>query len=159
MVDGPIKADVRLAEPEARPVRSGSPVAQEVVASRQAERFTAVLEIGAAISSARDIDELLRLVMDRLTALLGAEASSLFMLDPKRSELWSRVLRGSSLKEIRIPADRGIAGHVVATGQTLLLADAYADERFNPEVDRSSGFHTRSIIAAPLRHERNLIVG
>src|SRR5688572_32821370 len=93
---------------------------------RQAERFSAVLDVGTQISAARDVDDLLRLVMDRLTALLGAEASTLFMVDEEASELWARVLRGSTLKEIRIPVNAGIAGHVVASGKSLLLADAYA---------------------------------
>ncbi len=126
---------------------------------RQAERFTAVLDIGTQISAARDVDDLLRLVMDRLTALLGAEASTLFMVDEEASELWSRVLRGSTLKEIRIPVNAGIAGHVVESGKSLLLADAYADIRFNPDIDRQSGFRTRSMIAAPLRHVSGRILG
>ncbi len=126
---------------------------------RQAERFTAVLDIGTQISAARDVDDLLRLVMDRLTALLGAEASTLFMVDEETRQLWSRVLRGSTLKEIRIPVNAGIAGHVVQSGKSLMLADAYADIRFNPEIDRQSGFRTRSMIAAPLRHVSGRILG
>ena len=59
---------------------------------RQAERFQAVLEMGTSVSSARDVDDLLRTVMDRLTALLAAEASTLFMYDEARNELWSRIL-------------------------------------------------------------------
>ncbi|MBL8955663.1 MAG: GAF domain-containing sensor histidine kinase [Myxococcaceae bacterium] len=131
----------------------------ENAVGRQAERFTAVLDIGTAISSARDVEQLLKLVMDRLSSLLSAEASTLFMLDPEKDELWSRVLKGSTLKEIRIPATAGIAGHVVQSGKTLLLADAYDDIRFNPEIDRQSGFRTRSMIAAPLRHVSGRILG
>src|SRR4051812_7605277 len=131
----------------------------EEAVARQAERFTAVLDIGTQISAARDVDALLRLVMDRLTALLSAEASTLFMVDEETNELWSRVLRGSTLKEIRIPVSAGIAGHVVQSGKSLLLADAYADIRFNPEIDRQSGFRTRSMIAAPLRHVSGRILG
>jgi signal transduction histidine kinase len=131
----------------------------EGAVGRQAERFTAVLDIGTQISSARDVEQLLRLVMDRLTALLSAEASTLFMYDEEKRELWSRVLKGSGLREIRIPANAGIAGHVLQSGKTLLLSDAYDDIRFNPEIDRQSGFRTRSMIAAPLRHVSGRILG
>ena len=131
----------------------------EAAVGRQAERFTAVLDIGAQISAARDVDDLLRLVMDRLTGLIGAEASTLFMYDAATKELWSRVLKGSSLKEIRIPSTEGIAGNVLATGKVLLLGDAYDDIRFNPEIDRQSGFRTRSMIAAPLKHVSGRILG
>ncbi|MGA9524277.1 MAG: GAF domain-containing sensor histidine kinase [Myxococcaceae bacterium] len=131
----------------------------EVVVSRQAERFGAILDIGAALSSARDLDALLKLVIDRVSSLIHAEAATLFMLDEERGELWSRVLKGSTLKEIRVDSSKGIVGHVVSTGQTLHIEDAYADPRFNPEIDRLSGFKTRSIIAVPLRHVSGRILG
>lgn len=126
---------------------------------RQAERFQALLEVSSQISSARDVDQLLSAVMERLTGLLGAEAATLFMHDREGRELWGRVLHGGSLKEIRIPDSLGIAGHVFSTGRTLMLGDAYEDARFNPEIDRQSGFKTRSIIATPLRHLTGQVLG
>jgi len=50
---------------------------------RQAERFSAVLEIGTTLASARDVDAILRTVVERLSSLLGAEAATLFMLDAR----------------------------------------------------------------------------
>jgi signal transduction histidine kinase len=126
---------------------------------RQAERFSAVLEIATLLSSVRDVDALLRTVMDRLSSLLQAEAATLFMLDAEKQELWSRVLRGGGLDEIRLPLGTGIAGHVMATGQSLLLGDAYTDSHFHPNIDRMSGFVTRSMIAVPLKHVSGRILG
>ncbi|MBE2254430.1 MAG: GAF domain-containing protein [Myxococcus sp.] len=131
----------------------------ERAVTRQNERFSAVIEVGTQLSAARDVDALLRTVMDRLTGLLDAEAATLFMHDPRTNELWSRVVKGASFKELRLPVSAGIAGHVFRSGKTLLLGDAYADQRFNPEVDRQSGFKTRSIVAAPLRHVRGKVLG
>jgi signal transduction histidine kinase len=131
----------------------------DAAVSRQAERFVAVLEIGTALASARDVDALLKLVIERMAGLLGAEAATLFMYDAHADELTSRVLRGGGLTELRLPASNGIVGHVVRSGETLLVADAYEDARFNREVDRKSGFRTRSIIAAPLRHVSGRILG
>lgn len=126
---------------------------------RQAERFSAVLEIATLLSSVRDVDALLRTVMDRLSSLLQAEAATLFMLDAERQELWSRVLRGGGLDEIRLPLGTGIAGHVMATGESLLLGDAYTDSHFHPNIDRMSGFVTKSMIAVPLKHVSGRILG
>lgn len=131
----------------------------ELAVKRQNERFVAVIDVGTQLSAARDVDALLRTVMDRLTGLLDAEAATLFMHDARTNELWSRVLKGSSIKELRLPAGAGIAGHVFSSGKSLLLGDAYADVRFNPEIDRQSGFRTRSIIAAPLRHVSGRVLG
>lgn len=130
----------------------------ETAMSGQADRFAGILEIGAAIASTRDIDELLRLVIDRVASLVNAEAATVFMVDQEKGELWSRVMRGSSLREIRVPMTSGVAGSVMRDGQTIVLVDAYQDERFNKEIDQKSGFRTRSMIAAPLRHAsgRNL---
>ena len=74
------------------------------------------------------------------------------MYDADTNELWSRVLKGSTLKELRVPVDRGVAGYVFRHGKTVVVGNAYDDSRFNPEVDRRSGFKTRSIIATPLKH-------
>ena len=126
---------------------------------RQAERFSAVLEIATLLSSVRDVDALLRTVMDRLSSLLQAEAATLFMLDAEKQELWSRVLRGGGLDEIRLPLGTGIAGHVMATGQGVLIGDAYTDAHFHPNIDRKSGFVTKSMIAAPLKHVSGRILG
>ena len=126
---------------------------------RQAERFSAVLEIATLLSSVRDVDALLKTVMDRLSSLLQAEAATLFMLDAEKQELWSRVLRGGGIDEIRLPLGTGIAGHVMATGQSLLLGDAYKNSHFHPNIDRQSGFVTRSMIAVPLKHVSGRILG
>ena len=58
----------------------------EQAGTRQNERFSAVIDVGTQLSSARDVDALLRTVMDRLTGLLEAEAATLFMHDPKTNE-------------------------------------------------------------------------
>ena len=127
--------------------------------ARQAERFQAVMEIGTELASTRDVDALLGPVIERLETLLGAEAATLFMYEEDVGELVGRVVHGDALKELRIKADRGVAGHVARTGEALLLADAYGDPRFNPDVDRKSGFKTRSMIAVPLRHVSGRCLG
>jgi signal transduction histidine kinase len=131
----------------------------EEAVRRQGERFAAIVEVGSQISAARDVDQLLTTVMDRLTTLVQAEAATLFMLDREKNELWSRVLKGSSLKELRVPLDQGLAGYTFRQGKVVMLGNAYEDQRFNPEVDRRSGFKTRSIISAPLKHLGGRVLG
>lgn len=120
--------------------------------ARQAERLSALAEVGGELSSARDVEGLLQATLERLTSLLSAQAATLYVHDAKAKVLWGRVMKGGALQDIRIADDQGLAGHVFSNGRTLLLSDAYADPRFNPEVDRKSGFKTRSMIATPLRH-------
>src|SRR5438270_989152 len=102
-------------------------------------RRDALLQIGLAIGSAVEIDALLDVVMGHVTALLSAERSTLYLVDRRRGEIWSKVLQGGGLREIRLPLGQGVAGAVVATGAIANIADAYADPRFHPEFDRQSG--------------------
>ncbi len=140
-------------------VKAKKPLVAGGEVARPSERLAAVLEIGASLAHARDVDELLRLVIGRVTHLLGAEAATLFMYDEAQDELWARVLEGGGLQEIRVPARKGLAGHVLRTGEAIRVADAYQDHRFNPDVDRKSGFRTRSLLAAPLRHVSGRVLG
>ena len=119
------------------------------------ERITALEEtrfheVSKAISSELDIDVLLKKIMGIATELLDAERSTLFLHDATTNELWSRVAEGVNEKEIRFPASAGIAGEVFNTQLPVNIPDAYADPRFNQEVDRMTGFRTRSILCVPV---------
>ena len=61
------------------------------------------------------------------------------------------------LGEIRFPVGTGIAGTVAETGQAIRIEDAYEDDRFNPEVDRQTGFRTRSILCLPIKNREGRV--
>ena len=56
-----------------------------------------------------------------------------------------------------MPADKGIAGTVVQTGQSLLVPDVHRDPRFYSQVDQQTGGETQSILCAPLRTQHGII--
>src|SRR4051812_33160454 len=89
-------------------------------------------------------------LMSYVPVLLNAERATLFLYQPETDELWSLATVGGRQTPIRIKADSGIAGHVMRTGEPELIQDPYRDPRFNPEVDRRSGFVTREILCRPL---------
>jgi adenylate cyclase len=109
-----------------------------------------LLAITEAISTELQLDTLLDRIMRSATQLLDAERSTLFVYDAGKDELWSKVADGAGQGEIRIPASAGIAGAAFASAEVLNIPDAYADRRFNPEIDRASGFHTRNILCVPI---------
>ncbi|MCB9831093.1 MAG: GAF domain-containing protein [Planctomycetes bacterium] len=106
-----------------------------------------------------DLDLLIARIMNAARDLLGAERSSLFLHDAERDELWSRYAEGLSTREIRFPADLGIAGHVFRSGESANIDDVYADRRFNPDVDRATGYLTRNILCIPIVHKRGTRIG
>ena len=64
-----------------------------------------------------------------------------------------------SVGEIRFPRSTGVAGHVATTGETLNIPDAYADSRFNRDVDAKTGYVTRNLLCMPIRAANGDIVG
>lgn len=91
--------------------------------------------------------------MSEARHLTQAERCSLFLLDKQHKCLVAKVFDGSSGsgqwrtiegRELGIPADQGIAGHVADTGQLLNISDAYSHPLFYKDVDKTTGFITRS---------------
>lgn len=89
---------------------------------------------------------------------LNADRCTVFLIDQERQELWSKVAMGVN-QEIRFPMTKGIAGHVARTGEILNIRDAYADPRFNPEVDKKTGYRTRNLLTMPMHNKQNEIIG
>ncbi|MBI3965609.1 MAG: GAF domain-containing protein [Chloroflexi bacterium] len=130
-----------------------------VEGQKRTERTRILVDVMRALSSELELDRLLGKIMDCLTTVMQADRSTLLLLDPKTNELWSKVAQGIEVKDLRMPATAGIAGHVVTTGTALNVPDAYADPRFNPNVDRQTGYRTKSILAVPMRDETGQVVG
>ncbi|MEE9252772.1 MAG: HD domain-containing phosphohydrolase [Thermodesulfobacteriota bacterium] len=123
------------------------------------DKLRSLLEIGKSLSAERDLDKLLHIILLEVTRVMEAERSSILLVDKERGELWSRIAQGLEIKEIRIPLDKGIAGHVATTGETLNIPEAYEDPRFNQEVDISTGFRTRSVLCVPMANRDGDVIG
>jgi len=122
-------------------------------------KLTALLDVASKVSDTLSLDTLLARMMEITSAAAGADRSTLFLNDAETGELFSRVAQGEGVAEIRFPNHLGIAGSVFTTGQTVIIEDAYADARFNPEVDKKTGYRTRNILCAPLRTMNQEIIG
>ncbi|NQV80529.1 MAG: GAF domain-containing protein [Alphaproteobacteria bacterium] len=109
-----------------------------------------ILELSHDLAGELDLDRLLARIIGATTELLDAERSSLLLFDSRNGELWSRVAEGLETREIRLPADQGIAGAVFTSGLTENITDPYADPRFNKQTDQQTGFKTRSILCMPI---------
>ena len=126
---------------------------------RQRAEEMEFLRLVSDISAELDLDALLQRVMAEATRLLRAERSTLFLRDERTAELFARVADGDSVGEIRIPETAGIAGAVFTSGESINIAHAYADLRFNPELDRRTGFFTRSILCVPVVNIEGRTIG
>lgn len=129
------------------------------VEMEKVEKLWKLLDISRALNSETELERLMRKTVPFVREILEADRGSVFLLDEKKRELWSLIAEGDEIKEIRVSLDKGIAGYVARTGQTLNVPDAYSDPRFNREVDRQTGYRTKAILCAPMKNIRGEIIG
>ena len=125
---------------------------QELDEERRARR--ALVEASVRLNSLLSLPELLAATMKTASELMKAETSSILVLDEAGKELTFAVATGKageSVTEMRVPANQGIAGWVLKNGKAAIVNDVKKDRRFYAQIDRGSGFSTRSILAVPLR--------
>ncbi|WP_433930576.1 GAF domain-containing protein [Sorangium cellulosum] len=126
----------------------------------QAEKTVQALrDVGLALGSTLDLDQLLALILNKITELLDADRATLYLLDEQRQRLFSRIIIGEEARAIELPVGAGIAGHVAKVGRTVRVKDAYRDRRFSRDWDDVTGYRTRSILAAPMKNHVGRTIG
>ncbi|WP_298816993.1 HD domain-containing phosphohydrolase [Chloroflexus sp.] len=131
-------------------------------AQRRERRQQALVEIVSQLTTTLERDELLRRIMNHACDLLQVEAASIWLIDHERDDLVLHIAGGEHserVEALRVPRCQGIIGHVIETGETVVVNDVRQDHRFYQGLDRRSGFHTRAIICVPLRSPRIVLGG
>ncbi|MFA4915841.1 MAG: ATPase, T2SS/T4P/T4SS family [Syntrophales bacterium] len=127
----------------------------------------ALLDIINRIHAAQNIKQILVDLREGILNLFNAHSLTIYVVDRLRNEIYSMILAGAQLKEIRVPiSNKSIAGHVANTGKTVNIADAYDNDElksidkeltFDYSWDKKSGFRTRHILTAPIFHNNTLM--
>src|SRR4051812_42510612 len=116
-----------------------------------------LIEVACRLGETFELAPLLNTIEAAGRSALGCERASIFLYDAARDELCSTVATGED--EIRFPARMGIAGETARTKSIVYVPDAYTDVRFNREVDRRTGYHTRDILSLPLTAPGGELIG
>ncbi len=122
-------------------------------------RLESLIDASKHLNTTFDLEELLSIILHLATKNLNAERGTIYLIDGKTNELWSKVLKGEGLVEIRLPLGTGIAGTVAQTGETVNLKDASKDKRFFAGFDKRSGFRTKTMLCMPMKERHGKIVG
>lgn len=122
-------------------------------------RLGLLVKFGGLVTKETNLNKLLDLIAKQVEEILSSERCSIFLLEASTNELWSKIAHGIGQTEIRVPVGRGIVGQVALTGAPLNISDAYASEKFNPEIDGITRFKTKSILAVPLKNVNGNIIG
>jgi len=122
-------------------------------------KVRALEDIGVALGSTLDLNELLSLVVNRVSQVVDADRSTLYLIDESSGELWSKVAQGEQVVEIRLRVGDGLAGWVAQSGKSLNIKDAYLDQRFDPFWDQQTGYRTCSIMCVPMKNHHGRTLG
>lgn len=133
--------------------------ALERALAREVRISAALKEVGSALGATLDLDDLLELILGKLTELIEADRATLYLLDEQRKELVSRLVVGEQVRSIRIRVGHGIAGMVAQTGRPIRIKDAYSDPRFERDWDLLTGYRTTSMLCAPLKNHLGRTIG
>jgi CheY-like chemotaxis protein len=132
----------------------------EIYQSLDSKKLGLAIEMSSIVNSTLDLSEVLTLVLRYADRLLNSVASTLMLLDENTGELVFTIPTGpktDKLRELRISAEKGIAGWVAKRGKPVWVSDVREDPRFYPDVDMIFGFETESILCVPVRGKGKLI--
>ncbi|TAK50397.1 MAG: GAF domain-containing protein [Betaproteobacteria bacterium] len=116
-----------------------------------------ILAVASKLAAPFDLQSMLTEVVDAAKQVLGADRGTVWLYDPKTDELVLEVATG--IAPVRVPAGAGIAGSCARTREIINVPDCYADPRFNPDVDKRSGYRTRCMLTLPLIDHKDVLVG
>ena len=134
-------------------------VIESLATREEVERLKTIVEASKLINSSIEADTLLESILAVATQELDVERGTVYFVDEQHHVIWTKVADGLDVREIRLPIGKGLAGTVAATGEPVILHDAYADPRFDQSQDRKSGFRTRSMLCVPIRNRARRSVG
>ncbi|MBX7097564.1 MAG: sigma-54-dependent Fis family transcriptional regulator [Myxococcaceae bacterium] len=118
-----------------------------------------LLGVGPLVNREVNLDEFLQALVDRVARAMQADRGTLWLVDAARQELFSRAAHLPEVKQIRVKLGQGVAGSVAASGGVLNIPTATGDQRVHGDIDRLTGYRTRTLLAVPLTGEDGEIFG
>ena len=107
-----------------------------------------LVDVARRLGETFELDPLLQSIEQAGRSALECERATVFLFDAGTDELVSQVATGTD--EIRFSVKLGIAGEAARTRSIIMVPDAYADERFNRQIDKQTGYRTRNVLTLPL---------
>lgn len=122
------------------------------------EQFELIIKSLQLVNANVKQDDVLKNVVDVAVTLTNADRGTLYLVDKTTNEIWSKILVGGEVEEIRLKIGDGIAGWVAETGETLNIMNAKEDERFESSFDRITGYNTKDMLVYPIKNKTDEII-
>jgi sigma-B regulation protein RsbU (phosphoserine phosphatase) len=124
-----------------------------------AKQLEALLRASKMLNSTLESDALLVHLLDSARSLSGADRSTLYLVDEGRQTISTKFVSGPQIESFQMLMGVGIAGHVIASGRSSRLRDAYRSPHFNRAQDRKTGYRTRSMLTVPFHGRDGQVAG
>ena len=112
------------------------------------DRLSIILQMSLDLTADLNFDRLFERITAKMTQVMEAERTSLYLIDWEKREIWTKV--AENIDRIRLPIGEGICGRVAATGETVNVEDAYTLPYFKQDFDSMNKFRTRSVLCMPV---------
>jgi putative ABC transport system ATP-binding protein len=125
------------------------------------EQLLKTLDVANADATSTMLDQVLEATAARIRDLVDCDRTTLYVVDAPNRVLFARVAQhdGEGRLDIRLPLGTGIAGLVAQSGETLRVDDPSSHPAFNAEVDRRTGYQTRSLLCVPVKGRAGDVIG
>jgi diguanylate cyclase (GGDEF)-like protein len=121
-----------------------------VIESEQMSHLTVFHDVARALTQALELEEILLVIMAKMTGFFSPERWSMLMVDEQAQELYYPIAAGESLKDLRIPMGEGLAGYVAVTGTTLIVPDVSIDTHWGDFARAHPELNIQSIACIPI---------
>lgn len=111
----------------------------------------------AEVSSLRDFDEIMDTLANMGRSLTSADRCTVWVVGDDKKTIWTKVSHG--MEPITLPIDSGIVGDTIMSGKRVRIDDVYKDPRFNADIDKKTGYRTKSMMVVPMYDYDENIIG
>lgn len=109
------------------------------------------------VSSLREYDDILMVLANMGRALTSCDRCTVWVVSDDKTKIWTKVAHG--MDPIELPIDSGIVGNAIVNEKKIMIDDVYKDARFNSQIDKQTGYVTKSMMVIPMFDYDNEIIG
>ncbi len=121
------------------------------------EMLTKIFEYMNQLTQEKDFSSTILILTELGRTLVNADRASFWMWDRRNHQHYTIVALDNG--KIIVPEGKGIVGASILKNETILINDTSQDYRFASDVDKDTGYVTRSILCMPVTDSSGSVIG
>lgn len=105
----------------------------------------------------KEFSSTIHILTDLGRTLVNSDRASFWLWDKRRKEHWTIVALDNG--KITVPEGAGVVGTSIMNNETIVINNPYEDSRFNQDVDKETGYVTKSILCMPVTNTKGEVIG